>query len=113
MQKSISVFNKLLELRDTLQNGKQPTADDMAFIGIMQDVVMREEARAGSLSESLTAADTYLTAHREHLLDLLGDKQDVNLAEIGMKLSQEQVMLDAALSAAARVIPKSLLDFLK
>jgi hypothetical protein len=113
MQKSISVFNKLLELRDTLQNGKQPTADDMAFIGIMQDVVMREEARAGSLSESLTAADTYLTAHREHLLDLLGDKQDVNLAEIGMKLSQEQVMLDAALSAAARVIPKTLLDFLK
>jgi flagellar hook-associated protein 3 FlgL len=112
-QKSISVFNKLLELRDTLQNGKQPTADDMAFIGIMQDVVMREEARAGSLSESLTAADTYLTAHREHLLDLLGDKQDVNLAEIGMKLSQEQVMLDAALSAAARVIPKTLLDFLK
>jgi flagellar hook-associated protein 3 FlgL len=111
-QKSISVFNKLAELRDTLRNGGQPTADDMAFIGITQDVVMREQARAGSLSENLTSADTYLTAHKEHLLDLLGDKQDVDLVEIGMKLSQEQMMLDAALSAAARVIPKSLLDFL-
>jgi len=110
---NVSVFNKLLELRDALRSGNQPTADDMAFIGIMQDVVMREEARAGSLSESLTTADTYLTAHKEHLLDLLGDKQDIDLAEIGMKLSQEQVMLDAALSAAARVIPRSLLDFLK
>jgi flagellar hook-associated protein 3 len=110
---SVSVFNKLLELRDALRNGKQPTADDMAFVSIMQDVVMREEARAGALSESLTTADAYLTAHKEHLLDLLGDKQDVDLTEIGMKLSQEQVMLDAALSAAARILPKSLLDFLK
>ncbi len=110
---NVSVFNKLLELRDALRSGKQPTAEDMAFIGMTQDVVMREEARAGSLSESLTTADTFLTAHREHLLDLLGDRQDVDLAEIGMKLNQEQVMLDAALSAAARVIPKSLLDFLR
>jgi flagellar hook-associated protein 3 FlgL len=109
---NISVFNKLLELRDTLRSGKQPTGDDIAFIGIMQNVVMREEARAGSMSGSLATADTYLTAHKEHLLDLLGDKQDVDLLEIGMKLSQEQTMLDAALSAAARVIPKSLLDFL-
>ena len=113
IHENVSVFNKLLELRDALRSGTQPTADDMAFIGMMQDVVMREEARAGSLAESLTSADTYLTAHREHLLDLLGDRQDVDLAEIGMKLSQEQVMLDAALSAAARVIPRSLMDFLK
>ena len=30
-----------------------------------------------------------------------------------MKLKQEQLMLDAALSAAASIIPKSLLNFLK
>jgi|GEM_PF-1969841 len=110
---NISVFNNLLKLRDALRSGKQPAADDMALIGIMQNVIMREEARAGSLSENLTAADTYLTAHRENLLDLLGDIQDVDLTEIGMKLSQEQVILDATLSAASRVIPRSLLDFLK
>jgi flagellar hook-associated protein 3 len=108
----ISVFNQLIALRDTLRSGVQPSADDIAMIGVMQDVIMREQARAGTLSTNLTTSDEYLTAQREHLLDLRSAKQDVDLTEIGMKLKQEEVMLDAALSAAARIIPKSLLDFL-
>jgi len=109
---NISVFNQLIALRDTLRSGAQPSADDVAMISVMQDVVMREQARAGTLSTNLTTSDEYLTAQREHLLDLRSAKQDVDLTEIGMKLKQEEVMLDAALSAAAKIIPKSLLDFL-
>ena len=108
----ISVFNQLIALRDTLRSGVPPSADDTAMVGIMQDVIMREQARAGTLSNNLTTSDAYLTAQREHLLDLRSAKQDVDLTEIGMKLKQEEVMLDAALSAAAKIIPKSLLDFL-
>lgn len=108
----ISVFNQLIALRDTLRSGGQPSADDIAMVGVMQDVIMREQARAGSLSGNLTTSDEYLTAQREHLLDLRSAKQDVDLTEIGMKLKQEEVMLDATLSAAAKIIPKSLLDFL-
>jgi len=78
----------------------------------MQDIVMREEARAGSLTTNLTTADSYLTAQREHLLDLQSAKQDADLMEIGMRLKQEEVMLEAALSAAAKIIPKSLMDYL-
>ncbi len=110
---NISVFNKLLEMRDHLRSGQRPTADDMAMLDMMQNVVMREQSRAASYSSSLTNANDYLTAQREHLLDLRSATQDIDLAEIGMKLKQEQLMLDAALSAAAAIIPKSLLNFLK
>ena len=110
---TINVFNKLMELRDGLRSGVKPTADDMALLSMMQDVVMREEARAGSYSTNLTNANDYLTAQNEHLLDLRSAIQDVDLAEVAMKLKQEQLMLDAALSAAADIIPKSLLNFLR
>lgn len=109
----VSVFNKMIEMRDKLRAGVQPSGDDVAMVAIMQDVIMREQARAGTLSNNLSTSDAYLTAQREHLLDLRSAKQDVDLVEIGMKLQQEQVMLDAALSAAAKIIPKSLMDFLR
>ncbi len=111
-QNAVSLFNKLIELRDKLKSGIQPTSDDIAMIGLMQNVVQREQAKAGSLTTNLTTADAYLVATREHLLDLQSAKQDVDLAEIGMRLKQEEVMLEAALSAAAKIIPKSLMDYL-
>ncbi len=110
---NVSLFNKLAQLRDQLRSGQPPSSEDMAMIDLMQDVVSREEARAGSLMTSLTNADNYLISQREHLLDLRSAKQDVDLYEVGMKLKQEQLMLDAALSTAARLIPRSLMDFLK
>jgi len=109
---SVSIFNKMIELRDKLRAGIPPSSDDTAMISMMQSVVMREEARAGSLTTNLTSADAYLTAQREHILDLQSAKQDVDLTEIGMRLKQEEIMLEAALSAAAKIIPKSLMDYL-
>lgn len=112
-QRNVSVFNKMMSISTNLRNGIRPTAEDMAMFSVMQDVVMREEARAGAYASNLTTANDYLTVQKEHLLDLLSAKQDIDLAEIGMKLKQEQLMLDAALSSAASIIPKSLLNFLK
>lgn len=112
-QRNVNVFDKLTELSGKLRGGTRPSAEDMAMLSVMQDVVMREEARAGAYAASLATADAYLTVQREHLLDLRSAKEDIDLAEIAMKLQQEQLMLDAALSAAANIIPKSLLNFLK
>jgi flagellar hook-associated protein 3 FlgL len=109
---NVSVFNKLIELRDKLRAGIQPSSDDLVMIDIMQDVVQREEARAGSLMTSLASSDSYLTAQRERLLDLKSAKQDADLTEIGMRLKLEETSLQAALSAAAKIIPQSLMDYL-
>jgi flagellar hook-associated protein 3 FlgL len=108
----VSVFNKLIEVRDKLRAGQQPSADDLAMVDLMQTVVQREQARAGSLATSLTSSDSYLTAQRERLLDLQSAKQDADLTEIGMRLKLEEISYEAALSAAAKIIPKSLLDYI-
>jgi hypothetical protein len=116
-QRNVSVFNKLMEISKNLKNGVKPTAEDMTMLSMMQDVVMREEAKAGAYASNLTATNDYLTMQHEHLQDLFDAKQtidaDTGVAEIAMKLKNEQLMLDAALSAAANIIPKSLLNFLK
>jgi flagellin-like hook-associated protein FlgL len=112
-QRNVSIFNKMKEISANLRSGVRPTAEDMALLNVMQDVVMREEAKAGAYSTNLTTANEFLKIQDDRLQDLYSSKQDIDLAEIGVRLKQEQLMLDAALSAAANLIPKSLMDFLK
>ena len=86
---------------------------DVALLGMMQDVVNQEASKVGFYQTNLVSADDALTARENTLLDLRSATQDVDLAEIALKLKQEQTMLDAALAAAANIIPHSLLNFLK
>jgi flagellin-like hook-associated protein FlgL len=107
-----TVFDKLVELRDRLRAGFAPAAEDFETLALLQASASEEEARAGSLGQLLENADRYLGQQREHLQAMRSRIQDIDTAEIGMKLSYEEVMLEAALSAGARIIPRSLLDFL-
>lgn len=115
-QRNVSLFNKLMDISAKLRSGVKPSTEDTAMLNMMQNVVMREEAKAGAYAANLKTADEFLTAQNEHLADLYASKaelNDVELAEVAVRLKQEQLMLDAALSAAANLIPKSLVDFLK
>jgi flagellin-like hook-associated protein FlgL len=108
-----SVFSALAQISANLRNGIAPTADDLAMISMMQNVVMQETSRAGLYAANLTTADDALSARSEYLLDLRSATQDVDLTEIGVKLKLEQAMLEAMLNAASNLIPKSLVDFLR
>lgn len=107
-----TVFDKMIEIRDALRAGTAPDSEDFQTLALMRASASEEEARAGLLGQLLDSADRYLGQQREHLLDMRSGIQDIDPAEIGVRLQYEQVMLDAALSAAARIIPRSLVDFL-
>jgi flagellin-like hook-associated protein FlgL len=108
-----SLFNTLIDIRDKLRSGISPTSADLDTVTSFEQKLMEKEATAGSMVQTLDLAQTHLKDQQSHLLTLRGAIQDVDLAEVGMKLKQEQVNLDAALSTGARIIPHSLLDFLK
>ncbi len=110
---SVSVFDVLTDLSERLRSGQSPTPDDVALLSLMQEVVNQEASKVGFYRANLASAGDALTARENTLLDLRSATQDVDLAEIALRLKQEQTMLDAALSAAANIIPHSLLNFLK
>ena len=84
-QRNVSVFNKMMEISTNLRNGVKPTAEDMAMLSMMQDVVMREEAKAGAYASNLTTANDYLTMQNEHLRDLLAAKQVIETIRISRR----------------------------
>jgi flagellar hook-associated protein 3 FlgL len=108
-----SVFDKLAELRDRLRSGGALTPEDFATLELMQQTVLAEEASLGGMKQLVSTADGLLVRQREELLDLKDSLQAVDLTEIGLRLQLEQTALEAALSAASRIVPQSLLDFLR
>ncbi len=107
-----SVFSAMLALRDKLRAGDTITAADDTAMSAFEQQLMEKEATAGSMSQTLDLAKTHLGTQNQQLLTLKGSVQDVDLAQLGIQLNQEQTILTAALSAGAKIISKSLLDFL-
>jgi flagellar hook-associated protein 3 FlgL len=109
---STLIFNRIAELRDKLMSGQTPDVNDLAIFQDFTDHLMRQEAQAGFLQTNLENASSYLALQETQMQNQRSAVQDIDLAEIGVALNYEQTMLDAALSTGAKIIPKSLLDFL-
>lgn len=107
------IFDLLISLRDSLKNG---TFTSTAFLNnVDQSVsyVLDAVSLAASYAEHFENISQNIDEQVNQLLQYLSFTQDTDVAEAVMKLKHEEVMLDAALNTGARIIPKSLLDYLR
>ena len=105
-------FTLLIQVRDSLRAGTVPTQAQIDAATVAFNHATDEGSKAGSMLQSLTANGDQLSGQRQQLESLMSVQQDVDVADLAMKLNMEQNGLDAALSVAARILPKSLVDFL-
>jgi flagellar hook-associated protein 3 FlgL len=108
-----AIFQAMIQLRDDLRSGQFPTVAQKDSISSMYDYVLGKGSKAGSILQSLDALNTHLTVQKTQLEGLLSIQQDADVAESIMKLKHDEIMLDAALNTASRILPKTLLDYLR
>ena len=108
-----SLLNVLLQLRDALQ-ANDTGAVRAALDQLDSALTSALEARAavGAKLQRLTLAKDKLDAISLGLQELLSKTEDTDIAEAMMHFTQQETMYRAALQAAARVLPMSLLDYL-
>jgi flagellar hook-associated protein 3 FlgL len=107
-----AIFQKIMELRDSLRAGTPPTAADVTTVGDMLKNSLQGTSKAGSYLQSLTSTAMHLEEQRIQMLALLSIQQDTDIGETTLKLKQDQTALEAALATGAKILPKSLVDFL-
>jgi flagellar hook-associated protein 3 FlgL len=107
------VFTVLQQtLTDLTSNPIGLSADLTALDGAMARI-QTSQAQVGSLYNRVDAAKTAATNTTAALTEQLGQVEDADLARTVTTLQMQQVAYQAALSATARAIQPSLLDFLK
>lgn len=75
--------------------------------------LLSSQATLGGRGKRVENIDRDLQNVRVRVIDLLSEEQDVDMAEVALELQQTQFALQSTQAAAARVLPRSLLDFLR
>ena len=111
------IFADLKELSDAMYNGG---ATDTA--GIEQSIAkidnhiedtLQSRAKVGARQNRLELTQNKLEAQKIGYTDILSKTKDTDVAEMIMKLKNQENVYRAALSTGARTIQPSLVDFLK
>ncbi len=108
-----AIFQTLIQIRDDMRNGVVPTAAQFDAVNGHLNYVTAQGGKAGLIMNALESDDRYLEQRSNELESLLSLDQDTDFAEATMQLKKEELMLDAALSVGARIIPRTLMDFLR
>lgn len=108
-----AIFDLMIEVKDRLRAGLNPTLTESQSADSYLDLVLTKTSKAGSIFQNLVNNESMLDDQRNQLLQLLSSKQDTDVAETVIKLKNDELMLEAALNIGARIIPKSLIDFLR
>lgn len=106
-------FQEIIRLRDQLAGGQFPQPGDVESVAAMMEHVLGKASKAGSILQSLEASQTHLEQQQVQLRSLISVDQDTDVPEAIVQLRNKEVLLEAALNTGARILPKSLLDFLR
>lgn len=110
-----SLFDSVMALRDALYRGDHIDVGGrvLASIDAGMDNMGRRLAEAGSMVERLDAAALRLNREIPDMTRLLADEKDLDMTQAITDFKMMEYARTAALQMAGRVLPKSLLDFLR
>lgn len=111
---TVNVLDVLIGIRDNLRSGNvNPVQDQIGQLDQARDQLLAAASRSGSLQNRVEGLENNIRDIDVQLKAVLSDSIDADYAEVVVELNAESNAYQAALSASARVIQPSLLDYLR
>jgi flagellin-like hook-associated protein FlgL len=106
------IFNFLITLRNNLNNGIKPTAEDKKVINDFNLHILDKLASAGNTLNQLSNSEEMLGNQKELLISLAAKENEVDVAEAIIDLQNQDYMLQLSYKMSAMILPKSLVDYI-
>lgn len=109
------IFQMLIGIRDDLRAGDLDSLQQVRLgeLDVSEDQLLNALARVGAIQNRLERNTVNTEDVNFQLQELLSDTVDADFAEVVLQLNAQSNAFQAALSAGARVIQPSLLDFIR
>jgi flagellar hook-associated protein 3 FlgL len=113
-QSSQDIFQVLIDIRDNLFAGDQGSLQNARLTELesARQQLSQAQSRVGAVQNRLARTETEISDFQVQLQELLSDSIDADFADVMINLNMQSNAFQAALSAGARIIQPSLLDFL-
>ncbi len=111
----LAAMNALIQIRDALNAGDRTTAIQSGLTALdgAMDAVLQQRGSLGARINRLESLGVRIEDERINLHGLKGSLEDVDMADTIVRLNSARNVYEAALGAAAQVIQKSLVQFLR
>ncbi len=107
------VIDSMLRMKNAMASGDITTVStelEKLDKGYQNSLVLH--GRIGQLAQQAEIKKTILQKGQDSITELLSTTQDIDYAEVSMKLNQEQTAYQAALQVGAKLVKTTLLDYL-
>ncbi len=113
-QGSQDIFQTLIDIRDDLRAGDQASLQNtrLTELETARQQLSQAQSRVGSVQNRLDRTQLEIEDFQVQLQQVLSDSVDADFADVIINLNSQSNAFQAALSAGARIIQPSLLDFL-
>jgi flagellar hook-associated protein 3 FlgL len=110
----VDIFDTLNQINDALRNNDQTQMNALLDqLGAAQTQISNERSINGARANLLDDVKEHQTDIQSSLKILSSNLEDVDVADAMILLQKQQDTYDATLSAAAKIVQNSLLDFLR
>lgn len=112
---NLDIFDILQKISEDLRYSRNTSlsGERLEELDAYLDHLLRMRARVGAKVSRLEATQSRFEDNKIQLTSLLSKIEDVDIAEVVMNLSNQQVIYQAALRTGARIVQTSLIDFLE
>lgn len=109
----VDIFGVIKAVAEAMDNNdREGIAAQLDNLSNSIDQINQERAKVGSVITRLQNNIQLLEGYKSNMTDLLSQLEDTDMADAMTRLATQQVLFQASLAAAAKVMGKSLLDFL-
>ncbi len=110
----IGIFSVVMSIRDNLYKGDNyALEDDLARLDEVYDSILEYRSKIGAKMVAADTSQSKLEDVRINTTNLLSNAEDVDVAEVIMKMKMEENVQSAAMQTGASIIQKSLIDFIR
>ena len=112
--RDIGVFSVIMEIRDNLYKGDNLALEkNLGKIDVLTDNILQYRSKIGARVHAAEISQSKLDDVRINTITMLSNVEDVDIAEVIMKMLMQQNVQDAALKTGAGIIQRTLMDFLR
>ncbi|MDQ1731184.1 MAG: flagellar hook-associated protein 3 FlgL [Pseudonocardiales bacterium] len=108
-----NVFDVLAGISNSLRTNPSNLSADLAKLDTATQRISAQQGLAGALYQRIQATQDVNATNKIQLTSQLSDVQDIDIADMAIKVSSADAAYQAALATTAKVRQISLLDFLR
>lgn len=107
------IFDLILQIKNSLKNQMKPDGSVLQRFNDLFNFIVSQASSVGAVMNRFRLLQKQIEKQNIILKELLSIRQDTDMAQQAIDLQRDQLILESAYAIAGKVVPKTIIDYLR